>query len=106
MNLLPYLLAPIVVAYTFSMGVLIVYLANMIYLAFLGLKKQKFLQTNTSKLSGTDTLPFITVQLPIFNERYVVERLIDACASLDYPKDSLEIQVLDDSTDDTKIIVA
>jgi cellulose synthase/poly-beta-1,6-N-acetylglucosamine synthase-like glycosyltransferase len=45
--------------------------------------------------------PFVTVQLPIFNERYVVERLVDACAALDYPRDRLEIQVLDDSTDDT-----
>jgi cellulose synthase/poly-beta-1,6-N-acetylglucosamine synthase-like glycosyltransferase len=45
--------------------------------------------------------PAVAVQLPIFNERHVVERLIDAAASLDYPRDRLEIQVLDDSTDDT-----
>ncbi|MFN0206768.1 MAG: glycosyltransferase [Planctomycetota bacterium] len=48
-----------------------------------------------------EELPAITVQLPIFNERYVVERLIDSACRLDYPKDRLEIQVLDDSTDDT-----
>ncbi|MCB0132205.1 MAG: hypothetical protein KDD78_15200, partial [Caldilineaceae bacterium] len=42
--------------------------------------------------------PHVTVQLPIFNERHVVERLIDACARLDYPADKLQIQVLDDST--------
>lgn len=46
-------------------------------------------------------LPLVLVQLPIFNERYVVERLIDATAALDYPMDKLYIQVLDDSTDDT-----
>lgn len=46
-------------------------------------------------------LPQVLVQLPIFNERYVVERLIDAAAALDYPADKLHIQVLDDSTDDT-----
>ncbi len=48
-----------------------------------------------------DEVPFVTVQLPIFNERYVVERLIDNIVQLDYPKDKFEIQVLDDSTDDT-----
>lgn len=47
-------------------------------------------------------LPVVTVQLPIFNERYVVERLIKAVCALEYPKDLLEIQVLDDSTDETK----
>ena len=46
-------------------------------------------------------LPVVTVQLPVFNERYVVERLIDAVCRLDYPREKLEIQVLDDSTDDT-----
>lgn len=46
-------------------------------------------------------LPHVTVQLPLFNERYVVERLIRAVCELDYPTDRLEIQVLDDSTDDT-----
>ncbi len=47
------------------------------------------------------TWPRVTVQLPVFDERYVVERLIRAVAALDYPPDRLEIQVLDDSTDDT-----
>ncbi len=47
------------------------------------------------------TCPRVTVQLPIYNERYVVERLIDACATLDYPRDRLQIQVLDDSDDAT-----
>lgn len=46
-------------------------------------------------------LPKVTVQLPLFNERYVCERLIEAVAAIDYPHDKLEIQVLDDSTDDT-----
>jgi len=47
------------------------------------------------------TLPSVTVQLPIFNERFVVDRLMEAVAALDYPRHLLEIQVLDDSTDDT-----
>jgi cellulose synthase/poly-beta-1,6-N-acetylglucosamine synthase-like glycosyltransferase len=50
--------------------------------------------------------PRVTVQLPVYNERYVVERLIDSVCALDYPREALEIQVLDDSTDDTRSITA
>ena len=45
--------------------------------------------------------PIVTIQLPIFNERYVVERLIQSVCDFDYPRELLEIQILDDSTDDT-----
>ncbi len=48
-----------------------------------------------------DNLPVVTVQLPIYNEKYVAARLIDAVCLLDYPKDKLEIQILDDSDDET-----
>jgi cellulose synthase/poly-beta-1,6-N-acetylglucosamine synthase-like glycosyltransferase len=47
------------------------------------------------------SLPFVTIQLPIFNEMYVVERLIDNIMALDYPKHCFEVHVLDDSTDET-----
>ena len=50
--------------------------------------------------------PKVTIQLPIYNERHVVERLIDQITQLDYPADLLEIQVLDDSTDETKELIA
>ncbi|MBI2369991.1 MAG: glycosyltransferase [Deltaproteobacteria bacterium] len=53
-----------------------------------------------------DALPVVTVQLPLYNERYVAARLIEAVARFDYPADRLEIQVLDDSTDETGEIVA
>ena len=46
-------------------------------------------------------LPVVTIQLPIYNEMYVVDRLLQATAKIDYPQDLLEIQVLDDSTDET-----
>ncbi|MFN7142394.1 MAG: glycosyltransferase [Myxococcota bacterium] len=49
-------------------------------------------------------LPFVTVQLPVYNERDVVARVIDAAAALDWPADRLEIQLLDDSTDDTGLV--
>jgi len=51
-----------------------------------------------------DPLPPVTIQLPVYNEAYVVERLITAVSRIDYPKDLLHIQVLDDSTDETSII--
>ena len=50
-------------------------------------------------------LPVVTVQLPIFNERYVAERLLRAVNALDYPREKLEVQVLDDSTDDTRQVI-
>src|SRR6476659_7312744 len=49
-------------------------------------------------------LPVVTVQLPLYNEMYVVERLLDAVASIRYPRDRFQIQVLDDSTDETQEI--
>ena len=52
-----------------------------------------------------DDLPSVTVQLPVYNELYVVERLIRAVSAFDYPKHLLEIQVLDDSTDETTEVV-
>jgi len=50
---------------------------------------------------GTASLPNVTVQLPLYNERLVAERLIDAVAAMDYPTSQFQIQVLDDSTDET-----
>jgi cellulose synthase/poly-beta-1,6-N-acetylglucosamine synthase-like glycosyltransferase len=53
-----------------------------------------------------DELPLVTVQLPIFNEQFVIDRLIDAVCAMEYPPDKLEIQVLDDSTDETQQVAA
>jgi cellulose synthase/poly-beta-1,6-N-acetylglucosamine synthase-like glycosyltransferase len=53
----------------------------------------------------TKSFPFVTVQLPLYNERFVAARLIDASARLNWPKNKYEIQVLDDSSDDTGQIV-
>lgn len=51
-------------------------------------------------------LPFVSIQAPVYNERYVVEGLLDSLSKLDYPKDKFEILVLDDSTDETSSIIA
>ncbi len=66
-----------------------------------------FLKNSKKKpepLSKFEELPVVTVQLPIFNEMHVVERLLRAVGELDYPKEKLQIQVLDDSTDETPTI--
>ncbi|MCW5774075.1 MAG: glycosyltransferase [Rhodospirillaceae bacterium] len=55
---------------------------------------------------GEGSLPVVTIQLPLYNERNVVERLIDRVTELDWPRDRLEIQVLDDSTDETVALAA
>lgn len=49
----------------------------------------------------SEELPMVTVQLPVFNEMHVVDRLLDSVAALDYPQEKLQIQILDDSTDET-----
>lgn len=56
--------------------------------------------------SDDESVPFVTVQLPMYNEMYVAERIIEYVAAQEYPKDRFEIQVLDDSTDETVGIVA
>ena len=53
-----------------------------------------------------DEDPMVTIQLPLYNEMYVIERLINAVCEIEYPKDKMEIQILDDSTDETTAIVA
>ncbi|NBO69337.1 MAG: glycosyltransferase [Bacteroidetes bacterium] len=55
----------------------------------------------TPNLEAPTELPMVTVQLPVFNEVYVIERLVNAVCEMEYPKDKLEIQLLDDSTDET-----
>ncbi|MCE2754976.1 MAG: glycosyltransferase family 2 protein [Ignavibacteriae bacterium] len=55
----------------------------------------------TPDLEIPEVLPVVTVQLPVFNEVYVIERLVNAVCEMEYPKDKLEIQLLDDSTDET-----
>ncbi len=78
--------------------VMSLYSFNFYYLVYLSWKNRRRAK------SIPNGFPAVTVQLPIFNERYVAARLIQSVCALDYPKDRLQIQVLDDSTDDTKEI--
>lgn len=89
------------------------YVAAVIGLAVFGLHRYFLLwlhwrhRGNAAEPQGHfEEVPVVTVQLPVFNERHVVERLLRAAAALDYPRDRLEIQLLDDSTDDTPVVVA
>ena len=67
---------------------------------------QQFVDIPTEEVPPKDNnLPFVTVQLPIYNELYVIERLIDRVTEFHYPKDKFEIHILDDSTDETVDIV-
>lgn len=67
--------------------------------------KRSIAERQRMQVIGDDALPHVTVQLPLFNESTVAARLLDAVATLDYPRDRLEIQVLDDSTDETQLLV-
>lgn len=66
--------------------------------------KSKSSSPRRRKIPVLDEFPKVTVQLPIFNEKYTIERLLASVTRLEYPADRLQIQVLDDSTDDTAII--
>jgi cellulose synthase/poly-beta-1,6-N-acetylglucosamine synthase-like glycosyltransferase len=93
----------------FDWSLLIPYFTIMVVLSIYGmhryetirnyLKHRKKLQASPPK--RFEQLPPVTVQLPLYNERYVVERLLEEVVKLDYPKHLLQIQVLDDSTDET-----
>ena len=67
---------------------------------------RKYKEVNYKPKPNYDFNDVVTIQLPLYNEYYVVERLINSVCSIDYPKDKLEIQVLDDSTDETVDLVA
>ncbi len=94
--------------YAIAVAVLLLYGVNLLWLAAGFVRHYKLVsdeaEPGNSALSRG--LPDVTVQLPVYNERYVVDRIIDACAELDYPLHKLEIQILDDSTDDTSERIA
>src|SRR3989454_6034627 len=73
------------------------------FIIYLFLKNRKRAAVPAARF---EQLPKVTVQLPIFNEIYVVERLLRSVSELDYPRELLEIQVLDDSIDDTRELVS
>jgi cellulose synthase/poly-beta-1,6-N-acetylglucosamine synthase-like glycosyltransferase len=77
----------------------------LLYLHFRFRKKKRNTNTKRSAQFELKDYPKVTVQLPVYNEKYVVRRLINSVLMLDYPKEKLEIQILDDSNDETSIII-
>lgn len=75
-------------------------------IAYVRNRKKKKKAIENQPTFNPETAPKVTVQLPMFNEMYVAERIIETCAKFDYPADKLQIQVLDDSTDETKDLIA
>jgi cellulose synthase/poly-beta-1,6-N-acetylglucosamine synthase-like glycosyltransferase len=86
--------------YLLVIALLFVYGVNFFYLTVLALRRRA-----DPPPPPLERWPSVTVQLPIYNELYVAERLLRSAAALDYPRDRLEIQVLDDSTDETAALV-
>jgi cellulose synthase/poly-beta-1,6-N-acetylglucosamine synthase-like glycosyltransferase len=95
----------------FDWAILIPYFGILCVLSLYGLHRYEVIHSyfkNRKKATGEPPvrfteLPPVTIQLPLFNERYVVERLIDETTKVEYPRHLLQIQVLDDSTDDTHL---
>ncbi|HVT97669.1 MAG TPA: cellulose synthase family protein, partial [Acidobacteriaceae bacterium] len=96
--------------FSFDTALLTPYFAVMIVLALYGFHRYTLVwlyyrnrkNATHEPPARFEQLPRVTIQLPIFNEQFVVDRLIDSICRIDYPRDRLEIQVLDDSTDETK----
>jgi len=94
----------------FDWALLIPYFAILIILSLYGMHRYETLRTyyrHRKKLPKEpwvrfEKFPRVTVQLPLYNERFVVQRLIEAATKLEYPRELLQIQVLDDSTDETQ----
>lgn len=90
----------IVTIYLSILTLLAVYGIHRLFLVYFFLSNRRR-DSQPDELFRPDELPSVTVQLPMFNEQNVAARLIEACARIDYPQDKLQIQVLDDSTDET-----
>ena len=93
----------IMIPYFLVMTVLAVYGMHRYALVFNYYKNRKHIAGPPPEIA---VWPRVTVQLPIYNEKYVIERLVESIAAFDYPRDLLDIQVLDDSTDETQEVAA
>jgi cellulose synthase/poly-beta-1,6-N-acetylglucosamine synthase-like glycosyltransferase len=89
----------IMIPYFLVLGVLAAYGIHRYWLVYC---YSKYRANVPAKPANLADWPKVTIQLPIYNERYVIERLVEAISHLDYPPDLLEVQVLDDSTDETQ----
>lgn len=92
----------IIAIYTIAILLIFMYAIAQLNLLFNYLASKKKEDTSPKfNLDNSSETPYVTIQLPVYNELYVMERLLKNIAEIDYPKDKLEIQVLDDSTDES-----
>ena len=92
----------IIIVYGLALLLIFLYALVQINLLYNCIKAKKIPDTSEKfNFSNPDEIPFVTIQLPVYNEMYVMERLLNNMSKIDYPKDKLEIQVLDDSTDES-----
>ena len=96
----------ILVIYGLCLLLIFFYSVIQLSLAIAYVKNKKKQQSRVTPPFDLANAPKVTVQLPMYNEMYVAERIIETCAEIDYPRDKFQIQVLDDSTDETKDIIA
>lgn len=92
----------ITILYTLSLLYLFLFSLGQLHLTLIYLNRKKNKKTEPASIKFE---PLVTIQLPVYNEKYVVERLIEAVSKIDYPPEKLEIQILDDSTDETSGII-
>src|SRR6056300_911520 len=94
----------IIILYSISLLLIFMYALAQLNLLFNYLSAHKT-EDKSEKFdfSNADEIPYVTIQLPVYNEMYVMDRLLENIAKIDYPKSKLEIQVLDDSTDETVV---
>ena len=88
----------VLIAYICSLVVLLIFGSHGFVMLFY---HNKYKKNSPKENEGFTPEDVVTIQLPLYNEMYVADRLINAVCEIEYPKDKLEIQVLDDSTDET-----
>ncbi len=102
------LVSIIVVLYTLLLFLLLIYAFHSYLMLYHFIKDHRKIKNPKTSITNktADKLPVVTFQLPIYNEKFVVRRLIESCCAIKYPRDKFEIQILDDSDDETVLIVA
>lgn len=97
----------IIILYTLASALILIYSISQLHLLLNYLRSKKIYDSSPGfDLSKPEETPHVTIQLPLYNEMYVVDRLLKNIAEIEYPRHKLEIQVLDDSTDESVEITA
>jgi cellulose synthase/poly-beta-1,6-N-acetylglucosamine synthase-like glycosyltransferase len=90
----------IVILYSFALFYIFLFSLSQLHLTWIYRKHKA-----TSHAPALTDFPSVTIQLPVYNEKYVINRLLEAVSKIDYPREKLEVQILDDSTDETTKII-